>query len=467
MGMPRATTIMAALACLAFVTSGACASDGAPPTAAGAADTPDGQPTILLSQLDGADTPAEFVLDVDEPGATSAKLVTDGAYQGESEEPPLEFAMSLDPGEHRVRVRSEVDGETVRTDARFTVVGAAPTTTLPTTPPSVVPTSTAPGGDGTDVDDTAELLAAVEAARPGDVIVLADGEYRFDDRFVLAASGSAEAPITLRGGRGAIVRTKNASGDYGIHVTGSYWRIEGLTVAHATKGIVLDGSRGTVIDGVEIFDVGDEAVHFRSCSSDGILRNSYIHQTGRNSPQYGEGVYVGSAESNWDKYECTDPVEGSAEGDNTERVLVEDNVFEDITAEGADLKEGTDSGTVRNNVFRRVGLSGQNSADSAVDAKGNSWVVEGNLVTGTDADWDDDGTMRPSEFVDGFQTHDVRPGWGDGNVFRNNIVEGTISGFGIGLYPALDNIVTCDNVAPGAAEGLVGDNGRAGRCSDG
>src|SRR5690606_31579059 len=31
----------------------------------------------------------------------------------------------------------------------------------------------------------------------------------------------------------------------------------GLTVAHATKGIVLDGSVGTVIDGVEIFDIGD------------------------------------------------------------------------------------------------------------------------------------------------------------------------------------------------------------------
>jgi Right handed beta helix region len=467
MGMPRASKFLAAVTCLVMVMAAACGSDSTAPTAAEAADSPDGPPTIPLSELDGADTPAEFLLAVDVAGATSAKLVTDGSYQGEVDEPPLEFAMSLDPGEHQVRVRSEVDGETVRTDASFTVVGAAPTTTLPTTPPSVVPTSTPPGGGGTDVGDAAALLAAVEAAQPGDVIVLADGEYRFDDRFVLAASGTAEAPITLRGGRGAIVRTKNASGDYGIHVTGSYWRIEGLTVAHATKGIVLDGSRGTVIDSVEVFDVGDEAVHFRTCSSDGILRNSYIHDTGRNSPQYGEGVYVGSAESNWDKYECTDPVEGSAEGDNTERVLVEDNVFEDVTAEGADLKEGTDSGTIRNNVFRRVGLSGQNSADSAVDAKGNNWVIEGNLVTETDAEWDDDGTMRPSEFVDGFQTHDVRPGWGDGNVFRANVVEGSISGFGIGLYPALDNIVTCDNVAPGAAEGLVGDKGRAGRCSDG
>ena len=73
-----------------------------------------------------------------------------------------------------------------------------------------------------------------------------------------------------------------------------------------------------------------------------------------------------------------------SEGDNTERVLIEDNVFEDITAEGADLKEGTDSGTLRGNIFRRVGASGKNSADSAVDAKGNDWLIEDNTVSETD-----------------------------------------------------------------------------------
>ena len=107
-------------------------------------------------------------------------------------------------------------------------------------------------------------------------------------------------------------------------------------------------------------------------------------------------------------------------------MLIEDNVFEDITAEGADLKEGTDSGTLRRNVFRRVGLSGQNSADSAVDAKGNNWVIEDNVVSETDAPWDDDGVPRPSEFADGFQSHSVYDGYGTGNVFRANTVVGEI-----------------------------------------
>jgi hypothetical protein len=315
------------------------------------------------------------------------------------------------------------------------------------------------------VDTPEELATALAQAAPGDVIELADGEYQFKQRLVASASGTADAPITLRGTRRAVIRTKNASGDYGLSITGDHWRVEGVTIAHATKGIVLDGSVGTVIDGVEVFDIGDEGVHFRTCSSDSVLRNSFIHDTGRNSPQYGEGVYVGSATSNWDKYECADAVERQGEGDNTERVLIEANTFEDITAEGADLKEGTDSGTLRGNVFRRVGGSGKNSADSAVDAKGNGWLIEGNRVEEPLADWDDDGTTRPSELADGFQAHTVEDGYGTANTFRSNVVVGAIPGFGIGLYPANDNVVTCDNEAPEAAEGLVGEGQRAIDCA--
>jgi parallel beta helix pectate lyase-like protein len=335
---------------------------------------------------------------------------------------------------------------------------ATPASTVPPLPP-------APSPGEIVVSTVDEIRAALGSAQPGDVIRVADGEYTFKPRLVASASGSPGAPITLRGSRNAVLRTKNASGDYGLHIVGDYWRVEGLTVAHGSKGIVLDGSVGTVIDGVEVFDIGAEGVHFRSCSSDGVLRNSFVHDTGRTSAQYGEGVYVGSANSNWSDFRCTDAAEGQSQGDNTERVLIEDNVFEDITAEGADLKEGTDSGTLRRNVFRRAGISGQNSADSAVDAKGNNWVIEDNVVSETDATWDDDGVASPSEFKDGFQAHNVYDGYGTGNVFRRNQVVGSIPGFGVGLYPGGGNVVTCDNSAPGAAEGLVGDNGHPGTCT--
>ena len=189
-------------------------------------------------------------------------------------------------------------------------------TTVVGSQPAAPTTTSAAVGDAAGeivVDTVDEIRAALASARPGEVIRVADGEYTFKPRLVAVGVGHGRrADHAARARAQAVLRTKNASGDYGLHITGDYWRIEGITVAHATKGIVLDGSVGTVIDGVEVFDIGDEAVHFRTCSSDGVLRNSYIHDTGRNSPQYGEGVYVGSANSNWSKYQCTDAVEGRA-----------------------------------------------------------------------------------------------------------------------------------------------------------
>ena len=448
-------------------------------------------PSIALSKLDGASTPRSFRLVVDVPGGTSSKLVVDGVYVGQDQTLPLGFDLNLAPGSHRAKVRTMVGSVETRADVTFTVgdpvasttttarpaTTTTPTTVRPstTTSPSTVPsnspsatTTIAPAAPSSSrtiaVDTVDEIRAAVAGAAPGSVILVADGEYTFRPRLEASASGTAAAPITIRGSRNAVLRTTGVSGDYGLHVTGDHWRVEGLTVAHAGKGIVLDGSVGTVIDGVEVHDIGAEGVHFRTCSSDGVLRNSFVHDTGRSTPNFGEGAYVGSTSSNWPDFQCTDAVERSAVGDNTERVLIEDNLFEDVPAEGADLKEGTNSGVVRRNTFRRVGGSGLNSADSAVDVKGNNWVVEDNLVSGAMAPWDDHGVATPSRFADGFQSHTVDAGYGTGNVFRRNRVDGPVPGFGVGLYPGSGNIAACDNVAPGAAKGLVGDNGKATAC---
>ena len=456
-------------------------------------------PQIALSHLDGATTPTSFTLAVDVPDATSAKLVVDGAYVGKVDEPPLTFDVSVTPGPHRLKVRSVVDGTETRDEVQFTAAGAdSPDASTPgdsstSSPGASSPGSSSPSGSSstpgakspasnrsrTPSTGPAPVVAAREARR-WTASPRSGPRWRPPNRVTSSTSPTASTRSSLdsslpprgrrprrsrcEGSRKAVLRTKNASGDYGLSITGDYWHVEGLTVAHGSKGIVLDGSVGTVLDGVEVFDIGAEGVHFRACSSDGVLRNSYIHDTGIKSPQYGEGVYVGSANSNWSKYQCTDATEGKSTGDNSERVLIEHNVFENITAEGADLKEGTDSGTLRDNEFRHAGISGLNSADSAVDAKGDNWLIEGNTVSDTGASWEHDGATRPSKFNDGFQSHSVYNGYGNHNVFRANRVDGAIPGFGIGLYPKLGNEVTCDNVAPGAAKGLVGDNSKPAAC---
>jgi hypothetical protein len=99
---------------------------------------------------------------------------------------------------------------------------------------SAPPSAPAPVDGEIVVDTVEEIRAALASARPGDVIHVADGEYTFKPRLVATASGTPTSAITLQGSRAALLRTKNASGDYGLSITGDYWRIVGLTVAHAS-----------------------------------------------------------------------------------------------------------------------------------------------------------------------------------------------------------------------------------------
>jgi hypothetical protein len=73
--------------------------------------------------------------------------------------------------------------------------------------------------------------------------------------------------------------------------------------------------------------------------------------------------------------------------------------------------------------------------------KGNDWQITGN-----------DGMSSPT---DGYQTHQIKPGWGDRNTFAGNTGKAIRSGFGFHLAPPLTNRVRCDNQAPGAGSGLA------------
>ena len=216
-----------------------------------------------------------------------------------------------------------------------------------------------------------------------------------------------------------------------MHVTGSHWRITGISVTRSGKGIVLDGSTHTIIRGVDVGTIGAEAVHFRQNSSDGAIVDSVIHDTGLSKPSYGEGVYVGSAKSNWAS------IMGSKTlPDRSDRVVISNNRISNTSAEGIDIKEGTTGGSVVGNVFTRAGYSGENFADSWVDIKGNGYVVQGNSGSGTKAD--------------AFQVHSVLTGWGNGNTFSSNIVTGGVPGYAVWVHSkSSGTVVACGSTAAG------------------
>jgi hypothetical protein len=162
------------------------------------------------------------------------------------------------------------------------------------------------------VSTSDQLKAALASATPGTTINLAAGTYR--GSFATQRAGTASQPITLTGPANAVLINDGPSGSapscpaptagwdsgYGLWLYGApYWNLKGFTVAESKKGIVVDNSHHTTIDGVNVHHVDEEAVHFRRSSADSVIRDSTITDTGLVQKGYGEGVYIGSANSNW------------------------------------------------------------------------------------------------------------------------------------------------------------------------
>ncbi|BEP13643.1 hypothetical protein acdb102_19540 [Acidothermaceae bacterium B102] len=422
--------------------------------------------------LDGSSQDAAFTATLAAaPGqVASVKWVLDGVYVGRVSASPYRLAVPMQPaGAHELRARVYAPNGTVtRIDAAWSEstgpVGSPPTTTPPTTtpptttpptttpptttpptatpptatPPTVAPTSAPPVAGGvTHVTDGASLTAALAAAKPGTTIALADGTYTSKTQFTIAAACTAAAPCALTGTRSAVLDGAGFSGHYGLHLLGAtHWTLSGFSVTNAAKGIVTDGSSNNVITGVQVSFVGDEGIHLRDFSTGNVVQGNLVHDTGQKAPQYGEGIYVGSAKSNWATYSGGVP-------DNSDHNQIIGNTIYRTGAENVDIKEGTTGGLLENNSFNGAGMSGLNFADSWVDVKGNSWTVTGN--TGVNS------------INDGFQSHVVAAGWGQDNVFSGNTAAVNNTGYGFNIQSAATshNVVSCNNVVTGAGAGFA------------
>jgi hypothetical protein len=422
--------------------------------------------------LSGATIPDGSTVRLSAPGAVSVSWVLDGVYLGRDTRAPFQLTLATRPGEHKLKARSETtSGRQTTYEVRFRTVAAGPTPSRPdaapsTTRPSSVagttappsspapsdsPTATAPtastptgsgeplaepappavgtsAGSALRVDNSTELRAALADAAPGQVLELADAVYQ--GRFVIERSGSQGAPIVLRGSSRAVLDGGAVGSGYTLHLDGAdHVRVEGVTVRGGQKGVVLDEADHVVLSGLDVGHTGMEAVHFRTSSSDNRLEASAVHDTGLVEPGFGEGVYIGSATSNWGKY-------GDGGGpDRSDRNVVVGNRIYEVTAENIDVKEGTSAGVISGNTLDGAGLTGEHYADSWIDLKGNGYLVAEN--TGAHS------------LLDGFQTHVQLTGWGQRNVFRGNRL--TVGGDGVGINVhradvSTGNVVACDNL---------------------
>lgn len=147
-------------------------------------------------------------------------------------------------------------------------------------------------------------------------------------------------------------------------------------MANSKKGIMLDYANFNVLDNLSVHHIIEEGVHFRKNSTNNIIQNSEISYTGivEASAGYGEGVYIGTAKSNW--------VNNQVDRSNRNKVI--NNRFGPyVAAEAVDIKEGTDSGLIDGNYFDGTGMTGANYADSWMEIKGSNYTITNNYGTGS------------------------------------------------------------------------------------
>ena len=310
-----------------------------------------------------------------------------------------------------------------------------PATNSAASPPSAAPTGGARPTDSAvsctgateTVSSADQLTAALASAQPGTKIALAPGVYQGD--FTATASGTSDAPITLCGSRNAILTGLSVTSGYTFHLDhASWWQLGGFTVAGGQKGVVADGSSYDVIYGLYVHGTGDEAIHLRSFSSHDVVSHNLVRDTGLDVQFYGEGIYVGSAHKNWCRYSGCNP---DASDDNT----LTDNNIANTTAENIDIKEGTTGGILTGNILSGAGMV-SSAATAWVNVKGNGWKIVGNSGV--------------TSVGDGYQVHQVYPGWGLQNTFTGN--QAALSGTGVGIYVQrsdLQAIVGCNNSVTG------------------
>ena len=295
-----------------------------------------------------------------------------------------------------------------------------------------------------NVSTATELQNALNAATPGQTIVLAPGTYSRSGGFFVGPGihGTAQNPTTVQG-NGATITSNNIGNGYGFALQGNnYWILSDFKIWKSMKALVIDNSNHNVLSNINVSYIGQEGIHVRKFSSYNLVENCYVDSVGITSAAQGtaEAIYLGSSKNNWLS------ITGNANTPDTcnYNTVTGCSFGDNVPSENIDIKEGTTGGIITNNAFNGKGLNGINSGDSWVDVKGNNYKVDCNS-----------GANTYNSTGDGIQTHILYTGFGNYNSFANNTFTLGSAGLGINVQTsgsqgsALNNIVCNTNSVTG------------------
>jgi hypothetical protein len=259
-----------------------------------------------------------------------------------------------------------------RGEAAVTVRGPEPPPPPPPSGGSFASCENLPAATRTvNVSNQSALGSALANAQPGDRIVLAPGTYD-GSRKIAGRSGTQSQPIVLCGPRSAVL-----TGD--VRPEGiNWWIFQGFTIRDVFQAFYARGVRNVRVQGLEIYNVGQEGIHFLCNSTDNVAQANYVHDTGRSKTTSGEAVYLGTYPPQVSQW-C-----GFSGYDQSSRNQVIGNRFgPNVTAEDMQAQPGSNDGVFRGNTSDGTGkrtISGHFDASVALSNNTSGWLVEGNTL---------------------------------------------------------------------------------------
>lgn len=295
------------------------------------------------------------------------------------------------------------------------------------------------------VTNDTQLKTAMTKAKAGDVIKLSDGKFKkftYDGSTVVGVKPSALKPLWICGSANTLVDAESVSTPgNGLSITkASYVNVANINFTGGHRGINVTYSDHITLTGNTVKKVGLEGIHLMNQTVDSTVANNVVEDTGLSMGRYGEGVYVGTSEANWGKYNNGIP-------DTSDRNRIVNNTFTRTASECVDAKTSTKGGLVQGNVcdVSTVGTKDTDDVDHGINGisiRGDSWIVDGNtFVSNTGAvNSKLENVVRVMSYKNNYD--------GYRNIIRNNVAGvGTDSiQFGVmGADPSKSNFASCNN----------------------
>lgn len=225
---------------------------------------------------------------------------------------------------------------------------------------------------GTSNAPFATLAKAAGLANAGNLIYLRDGTYPVTSQITLSSSGVPGQLISVRaypGEHPLFDFTGEPSGSPGLKISGNWWHIYGLEIAHAGhNGILVNGS-SNIVERCVVHESGDTGIHLTTASV----------------------LVSGNLILNCDSYRNYDPpIGGNADGFGAKFTVGPGNVFSGCRSwnnsdDGFDFWEATNAILVENCITFSNGIDvfDPNPATNKVfNGDGNGFKMGGNYQPG-------------------------------------------------------------------------------------